>query len=293
MVARPALEQTLSSESLFLIDGLVQSLRKSGAGIGGQDNSNSYAYIEAERVRFDLAVEVLLLEASRTRGKRNSFSPVNELPVEPLAQILIRALREISESKPLPLSSVVASHVCRRWRQISFSTPLLWTRFYPQLPAELALRAEGLPRDFLILSGSPWDCKAYESTMLDMRSLQVIFPTAQNEVDLSSYMSFPAPNLTSLQLSGPIYHHGTDYHYTDIQLPSSPFQGQHGSLEEVIIRCVLELKSSIFVGLRRLDIRGVPDCSGELYEDQLLSILTACPKLEELAIRDYGLAGAA
>ncbi|KDQ18255.1 hypothetical protein BOTBODRAFT_171912 [Botryobasidium botryosum FD-172 SS1] len=294
---RLILEQKLSSKSLSLLDELIQSLKTSEAETGNRGDSSPYSYIEAERVRFDLATEVLLFEASRARATRNSFSPVNKLPVELLSRILlIGALRDISNSMPLPLSSIAASHVCRRWRQISLSTPLLWTRFHPQLPAELASRAQGLPRDFLILSGSPWDRKDYESTMLNMHSLQIISPAVQNRgpLDLSSYMSFPAPNLTSLQLSGSAYHHKTGYHYTKIQLPSSPFQGQHGNLEGVIIfRCVLKWESSIFVGLRRLDIRGVPDCNGELYEDQLLSILTACPKLEELAVRDYDLAGAA
>ncbi|KDQ14051.1 hypothetical protein BOTBODRAFT_358377 [Botryobasidium botryosum FD-172 SS1] len=213
MVARSILESKLSTKSLCLLDELVQSLKEQDAAIGTDTlEESSYAYVEAERVRLDLAAEVLLLEVSRIRAKRNSFSPIDKLPFELLSRIfLIGALEDIEESAPLPSSSISASHVCHRWRQISLSTPSLWTHFRPQIRAEWASRAQGLPQDFLVFPENSkleevyYDC---ELSLRNMRSLRVCLRALRGgrmAPDLSSCMSLPAPKLTFLQLTGEEY----------------------------------------------------------------------------------------
>ncbi|KDQ14021.1 hypothetical protein BOTBODRAFT_55749 [Botryobasidium botryosum FD-172 SS1] len=288
MVARSILESKLSPKSLRLLDELLRSLKEPEVATG-TDSRSSYTRAEEESVRFDLAAEVLLLEVSRIRAKRNSFSPINALPVELLSRIfLVGARRDIRDSAPLPLSSIVASHVCRRWRQISLSTPSLWTYFRPQIRAEWAPRAQGLPQDFLILPGSSRNCDNCESSLRNMRSLRVgsrLFRYDRTTPDLSSCMSFPAPNLTFLQLSGEGWYDDSGMHHCFVKLPSSPFQGQHKLQEVVISRCSLQWSSTIFSGLRRLSLHGIPDFY-MLCADELLSILTACPPLEELSVSE-------
>ncbi|KDQ14052.1 hypothetical protein BOTBODRAFT_33164 [Botryobasidium botryosum FD-172 SS1] len=299
MVASSDLKEKLSTKSLCLLDELIQSLKEPGGGIGtdGCDDASSYACIEEERVRFDLAAEVLLLEVSRIRAKRNAFSPINKLPVELFSRIfLFGALSDIRDSAPLPSSSIAASHVCRRWRQISLSTPSLWTHFRLKTCCEWASRAEELllPQDVLVLPDNfnpenSQDCGDCEPNLRNMRSLRISLRALRWNFDplsLASYMSLPAPNLTFLQLTGEEYYDDSDAHcYSHVRLPPSPFQGQHNLRHVVISCCALSWDSSIFTGLRRLELHGVPDAF-HMRVDELLSILGACPAMEELAIMD-------
>ncbi|KDQ14050.1 hypothetical protein BOTBODRAFT_358391 [Botryobasidium botryosum FD-172 SS1] len=251
------------------------------------------AHVEPESTRSDLAAELQLREISPIKAKQGFISPINTLPVELLSHIfLIGALRDIEEFTPFPSSSIAASHVCRRWREISISTPSLWTHFRPRAHVEWTLRAQGLPQDFLVPPGRLRDCKNHEPNLRNMRSLRIHSPAVQYGrwgFDLSSCcMSLPAPNMKLLQLSGDDYGEGHGHHFSRVKFPSSPFRGQHNLKEVVISRCGFRAWDSlIFAGLRRLDLHGIPD---SLHVDKLLSILTACPTLEELSIRECDIA---
>ncbi|KDQ18254.1 hypothetical protein BOTBODRAFT_143866 [Botryobasidium botryosum FD-172 SS1] len=303
MVARSTLEKKLSPKSLFLFDELIQSLKAPVVAFGDHTGrrllSGSQAYVEAERERFDLVAEALLLEVSRIRVEWNAFSPIHRLPTELLSQIfLIGALEDIRALRPLPLSTLAVSHVCRLWRQTSLSTPSLWTLFHSRLPVELASRAQGLPQDFLVIPGSSWwGSEETKPSLLKMRSLRInVTPSCDDDhyFNLSNWVSLPTPNLSTLQLSGDEFCDALGDHRSQVTAPRSPLPGQQGLREVIISRCALAWDSSIFVGLHRLDLYRISD-DYRIHTDELLSILAACPALADLSFRkcDLGVRGGA
>ncbi|KAF6757090.1 hypothetical protein DFP72DRAFT_1168388 [Ephemerocybe angulata] len=76
-------------------------------------------------------------------GHRAILSPIRRVPDDILLAIFLASLSDIDAMpRPVRLSrehpSVVASHVCRRWRDLAIGTPRLWSTFnihIPRIPA--------------------------------------------------------------------------------------------------------------------------------------------------------------
>jgi hypothetical protein len=98
---------------------------------------------EREAIIDAIDAEMAELERKRTanaqyvRRLRTLGAPVRRLPDDIVLTIFFESL-VIAEPWSTPHPSVVASHVCRRWRGLALGTPLLWTK------TEIRLLLDGL-----------------------------------------------------------------------------------------------------------------------------------------------------
>ncbi|KDQ17984.1 hypothetical protein BOTBODRAFT_143699 [Botryobasidium botryosum FD-172 SS1] len=115
-----------------------------------------------------------------------------------------------------------------------------------------------------------------------MRSVRFVLPR-QLDVNISHFMSRPAPNLSILHITFTVPP-SEGWSPGFVRIPDCPFQGQH-RLEEVAIRnCDIPWDTPLFAGLRRLTIDrvSIAEC---MQPDHLFSILETCSALEDLDLR--------
>ncbi|KDQ18840.1 hypothetical protein BOTBODRAFT_184697 [Botryobasidium botryosum FD-172 SS1] len=291
MVARSLLELELSGQSLYLLDELISSLRTDNHTPANNSEQDARRRLIAYRKRSELVSEVFLSEVARVRAQCNQLTPIHILPVEILTQIfLLGATDDIRSFKSFPRFSTAISHVCQLWRDVSLSTPSLWTLFRPGLPRGLASRAKSVPRDLIAWhdpQNSP-DVTPIRSSLSNMRSLRIVLPHNKTSFDLTPYMLGSAPNLSSLHISVKI----VDRRFNECvgEIPTRPFEGRHHLLDVSISRCAIRWDSALFTRLRRLRLRRIPS-TRRIRVRELLEILRACPDLEDLSLIKCGFQG--
>jgi hypothetical protein len=95
------------------------------------------------------------------------LGPIRRIPDDVLSVIFGACLPSSDDSKQPPMSrthpAVVLSHVCRRWRQLSISTPTLWTSIVLALPIHPAQGDEvmwhSLTPGVLREAGTRWETR--------------------------------------------------------------------------------------------------------------------------------------
>ncbi|KAF8655947.1 hypothetical protein AX16_002854 [Volvariella volvacea WC 439] len=87
----------------------------------------------ATQARIDEEIARLESRILQLRRRRNSLSPISQLPVE----VLLRVIKNLVPDNLLcingpirPQSWIQFTHVCHLWRMVSISDPFLWTRLH-------------------------------------------------------------------------------------------------------------------------------------------------------------------
>ncbi|KAG9003289.1 hypothetical protein FRB94_003235 [Tulasnella sp. JGI-2019a] len=130
--------KTSSSEvikkALELISEKAQSEYSDNVdGMQFLDQSKEAGYIDRELASLYLARRSLLAKLNvhelELKSRRNTFSPIHQLPVEILT-IIFRDLLAPTSTRPIPLEYFETPHilskVCTAWREIMNATPDLW-----------------------------------------------------------------------------------------------------------------------------------------------------------------------
>ncbi|KAJ7322842.1 hypothetical protein DFH08DRAFT_888033 [Mycena albidolilacea] len=87
------------------------------------------AEIDSQISSLKESIQVLEGKKLRAQERLNSYAyPVLKLPNEIVSEIFIQFLPVYPFPPPMlgPLSPTFLSHICRRWREVALSTPMLW-----------------------------------------------------------------------------------------------------------------------------------------------------------------------
>ncbi|KAH9920279.1 uncharacterized protein B0H18DRAFT_1024549 [Fomitopsis serialis] len=248
----------------------------------------------------ETAVEKLLTSCiAFVRGVQESPCPINRLPPELLnhvfdyiptrPQIPVTPTRDASTAfriwGPTVLdtrSSVVLSQVCWYWRDVCLQSSTMWAHILDSQPFELDTlleRSRELPLKVLM-------------TFSELRSLQFLSEQSHGIQELhwiqldmqrsGACLSFPAPALRTLTLTGP--RSSTSYHGADSYLDDSCpilFSNQTTALAHLSLCSLPWLPHNRFDNLTCLYI---DSCHGPNLLIRLLSLLSGCPLLEHLVL---------
>ncbi|KDQ12980.1 hypothetical protein BOTBODRAFT_34120 [Botryobasidium botryosum FD-172 SS1] len=281
-------KKILSQKSLHLLNELIDSVRDEGTTITRQP-SIQLQCIWGEEARFTTVSDVMLHEAARLRTKINHLASINvALPSEVLTHIFeLGALEDIGRCSQLPVFSRTVSHVCRLWRNISLTSPALWTLYHPRLPPDFTSRAKESLLDFIIQPRKIWatyglsDIPAFGRQLGRARSLRLTLNGIILQGD-SDLMSFPAPHLTTLFLD-----RTPSGHAICIPLSDQPFADHH-SLSKISIRnLAIAWDTPILSCLRALELLAIPYALW-VTMSEFMSILRSCPQLQILRLSDSG-----
>ncbi|KDQ17985.1 hypothetical protein BOTBODRAFT_185389 [Botryobasidium botryosum FD-172 SS1] len=279
MVARDALEKELPPASLEFLDGLVESIQPSSAQdhvmLEYEDGEDAKARLMLQREQLDLVQVFLCEEVARVRAEWNHLAPINKLPIEVLEHIfLYGAFDDIANYTMLPYSSRTISHVCRYWRGVALSTPLLWSSHRQGHPEEISHRARMIPRDVVVFTSRHMDLNAMYT---NMRSLHVALSGSGAANNFTRLTSARAPTLTTLWI--------TSLGKSKDRQPELGndilFEGLHRVQEMFVRRCSIPWDRFLLRGLRRLSFSEV-----SILPSTLCNAVQACPSLLDLEIQN-------
>lgn len=128
---------------------------------------------------FNDLISSLKTELEEVTRLRNNYSPINRrLPAEILCEIFLQLSKECHHryhslfpfstptpaSRPNPYAWIVATHVCRHWRDTALTFPGLWTSIYNKKPNYI--------RAFIVRSQqAPLDIKEHYTDHIYMREV--------------------------------------------------------------------------------------------------------------------------
>ncbi|KAH9836616.1 uncharacterized protein C8Q71DRAFT_758785 [Rhodofomes roseus] len=233
------------------------------------------------------------------RQPHGSICTMNRLPPELLGHIFkhVLATPHVQETptrdaftafqiwRPTILdttSSLVLSHVCRYWREVCLQSPTMWSHAVDSqsIPRDVLLElSRGLPLKILTISPESRWLPALSEQSKRIQELHWI----QVDIDHSrSCLSFPAPSLLTVTLTGP--RAPTSYQTLDSPLEDNfpvLFSDQTPSLAHLSLSSLPWLPRNRFDNLTCLYI---DSCHGHNLLFRLLSLLGGCPRLENLII---------
>ncbi|KAE9397050.1 hypothetical protein BT96DRAFT_860443 [Gymnopus androsaceus JB14] len=220
----------------------------------------------------------------KLRSRRNSLVPISKLP----AEILCAIFMFIPTHGPTPLRYrwhwITITHISHLWRTISLNCPELWSTpdfTKPNLASEMIKRSKMAPLNIEVTSNSwltPWVLKTVGESLKQITRINEIHLLAsRNNMDkLLSGINYPAPLLGTLILDL------TDYYLSERYIIPQDFLADDASrLYHIdLTGCHLRWDSSLLRNLAYFKVRNPGPPAPTL--DQLLSVLTAMPQLEEL-----------
>ncbi|KAH8104690.1 hypothetical protein BXZ70DRAFT_1005200 [Cristinia sonorae] len=225
-------------------------------------------------------------------------SPVHRLPNELLASIFIIGVFNVEEDASLILNALML--VCRHWKEVILSTPILWSRIVAGTRHSLDKarrkleRSQSVPLDVLIdfsprmehgtvttesimntmdlLSSSIWRWKSFRLTIPNRPQAHAALSRCRED----------APLLETLSIH--ILHSMQEDHYSHAPLPL--FSGHIPRLSSCSITSFnFGWDQKLLTGLRVLKLGGYWNGFSPSV-DIIVRILRACPKLEEFALRN-------
>ncbi|KAI0087822.1 hypothetical protein BDY19DRAFT_892259 [Irpex rosettiformis] len=275
----------------------VSSSSSSGASAAQIDHlRNALSNLESRMAL--LLSEKDLLE-SRLETAVRLQSPVRRLPSELLASIFVMGVMNMEEDDTLMLSTLML--VCRHWLEVAVNTPVLWTRIVAgvhhslshaqrklerskALPLQIcvdfsprvengAITTESIVRTVDLLRTSIWRWKTFRLTVPNRPQANAALMRCTD----------PAPLLEVFSVR--VLHSMPEEHYHS-NPPRRIFEGQAPSLTSCSLTSYnfgwdLRLVSR----LRVLKLGGYWNGYSPSM-DVTLSILRACPNLEELVLRN-------
>lgn len=226
----------------------------------------------------------------------------HDLPVEVLAHIFtlvqeprtrLRALRGSLRWIPS------ICHVCRRWRSIAISTPLLWNTIVSRgwqrdrswIPIALE-RAAGAPLEVLV---DIWSHTGPSKAQIVRETLELLLPHSSTfrtvEFEFDSHHPNDDPSLLALvsrslvlmtKVVGLHLIHLGEWASSPLPFDAADFN-QSGSLRYLTLAGVYTLpwSSPAYTSLRSLDLQSI---SSPPDVEKFLDILRACPELERLNV---------
>ncbi|EIW52561.1 uncharacterized protein TRAVEDRAFT_61034 [Trametes versicolor FP-101664 SS1] len=243
--------------------------------------------------------DTLELQILSANALLNSTSPVNRLPTE----ILINIFRDLkegrTESGTQPWYNVAA--VCRSWRAIASSTPLLWNDIHvgPDMNAVLfqAFLERSLPFPIAVSFASSTKLAVYlaliRAHLSRVRVLRFI-STPRSEADLVADLlneSMPTLEKLTVWLNPSLNEDGDEDDDMDASQEEEVFawrpeEQKLPHLVDLSLRgIVLRFSATLGTSLRRLELR---DCIGLAASLAVLNdVLRRCDKLEKLLISRY------
>lgn len=225
-------------------------------------------------------------------------SPVHRLPTELLASIFIIGVLNAEEEDSLMLNALML--VCRHWKDVTLSTPVLWSRIVAGTRHALDKarrkleRSQSVPLHVLVdfsprmehgtvttesimntmdlLSSSIWRWKSFRLTIPNRPQAHAALSRCRED----------APLLETLSIH--ILHSMQEDHYSHAPLPL--FGGAIPRLSSCSITSFnFGWQPKLVTGLRVLKLGGYWNGFSP-STDIVLRILRACPKLEEFALRN-------
>ncbi|KAJ3475706.1 hypothetical protein NLI96_g11659 [Meripilus lineatus] len=224
--------------------------------------------------------------------------PVQRLPNELLASIFVIGVMGTEEEDALMLSTVML--VCRYWKEVAISCPILWSRvaagtrhsldkarrklersksaplhvsvdFSPRAENS-TVTTESIARTMDLLRTSIWRWKSFRLTVPNRPQANAALRLCKEE----------APLLETLSIR--ILHSMQDDHYSHAPLPI--FNGRLPSIKSTSFTSFnFGWDISLLTGLRVLKLGGYWNGFSPSV-DTILTILRNCPRLEELALRN-------
>ncbi|KAG0696804.1 hypothetical protein DFH29DRAFT_836562 [Suillus ampliporus] len=217
------------------------------------------------------------------RSRRNALAYISSLPSELLATIFTYILEEqvFNRCRGVPRPGAptceIVMHVCRHWRQVALACPTLWA-FIDHAPARrLTIMLERSKTAALVVLYTSSHLHCIVQALSQLPRIKVLqLSVSSRDVDRISdcLSSQPAPLLETFKLYV--------LERPGIVRPISDaiFQGRAPQLRSVeLIQCTFSWTSSIFSGLRTLNLRQ----TGATLS-QLLSVLRRMPGLEQLML---------
>ncbi|KAF8162751.1 hypothetical protein B0H34DRAFT_650704 [Crassisporium funariophilum] len=94
------------------------------------DNKYKVGELESEMVSIETMMGLLIQRRALVRRKINALSPTARLPPEILTEIFQVTCQRVTESEAsnVRITPLFLGSVCKGWREIAWSTPLLWNR---------------------------------------------------------------------------------------------------------------------------------------------------------------------
>ncbi|KAH7909739.1 hypothetical protein BJ138DRAFT_1154562 [Hygrophoropsis aurantiaca] len=246
--------------------------------------------------QIDKEIASLTKRLLELRSRRNAITCISTLPPELLAKVFmdcaVQAYQRGKYNRPMSLTWVHVTHVCRHWRQVALGFPSLWTLLVPENPRwteEMLIRSKMAPLvidvdlshlPFKNLSDSTSRALKHISRVQELR---LVLPPEETS-PFKAFLRSPAPLLKSLALSDTPERVAWYPHTTSIQ--EDLFSGHTPNLRKVSLeRCQMSWPSTLLVNLTHLDIRhAVPQFRPSL--SQLLSSLNRIPALRSCMLVD-------
>jgi hypothetical protein len=156
----------------------------------------------------DREIEALLAKVAALRTRRNELASISRLPLEALTLILVSCLPALEDYRVLPpyvsVKGFPFMRVCRYWRHIALSCPLLW--------CTIPCKVLPITREFLAKSkNAPLSIAAFSGPVAAMtEALGQLYRARELHLEASAdvinkntkNLSQPAPLLVSCSITG-------------------------------------------------------------------------------------------
>ncbi|PPQ76845.1 hypothetical protein CVT26_002300 [Gymnopilus dilepis] len=143
----------------------------------------SAASLEAEMIQIEQAMESLRQRRTMIRRKINALSPTAQLPPEILTEIFRLVCQPHGATTEQPIPPLLFGGICREWRTIAWSTPLLWNTVTLHISRKMHGSQVHLLRDWLLRAqSSPLYIKLttddeHESIFCSLRAIMDVLVT--------------------------------------------------------------------------------------------------------------------
>ncbi|KAG1788266.1 uncharacterized protein HD556DRAFT_911720 [Suillus plorans] len=221
--------------------------------------------------------------------RQNRFSPISSIPPEILGAIFVHHAQQTQllyePDQPAFLSWLNVGHICRHWREVALRTPELWaTPFlnFSEATEEMLLRSKMAPLN--LRTGLRYCVVSVQSVLVHIERLQEVSLSFSNGDIRRCIMEFldnvsscSAPKLRSLSLK---------QEYAQTPQIAIPISFPAPNLRSLQIRNFdISWTSSVLTGLTVLVIKKLsPECLPTL--DELISALRRMPALHTLELED-------
>ena len=230
-------------------------------------------------------VQVIFLQSeasdvlSLVQGLRNLSSPVGRLPGEVLEQILaVRALER---------DLLVASHVCRHWRDTLMSSPCLWTRFQcidVARTLQYLVRSESVPINVIADFNSDIQAVIALKSTTDRFGSLTLRLQPFDLLQAFRHLATPAPALERLEISATAHRgEGPAFRPT---IPATFLGGSTPALKSLYLHGInTKLTFSEFPALTRLTLV----TNMQVFDmSELFRVFTSAGLLEEVSVQFSG-----
>jgi len=259
--------------------------------------------------------------AVKARDGHQCRATIGTLPLEVLSEIFVFAVLSYDDPSDIIDQPTTISHVCRRWRQISILTSLLWTNIYLFFPLTIhqltrtttwLSRSRHRPLHICMDFRDPsWDWNEYTHSfsLQAMESvMHLLLPKVHRWQSVELYTDTWDPIFTFLSYTAPVKSapclrdiqlarcnayfatKGQSFQPANLISPIAWFDGGAG----LSALCKVSL-SGVHVDWEKSGLRGLKVLELKYHAqevmpsvEEFLAITQACPQLERLSVLGWG-----